>query len=384
MLDNQSSTFIYRQLANIIRKQILAGELKPGDKLLSEFDMVAQYRISRSSVRQAIELLVKEGLVEKVQGKGNFVFNWMASDVQGGTIGLLVPDTRLSLFMNILNGVEAAAKARGYSLVFNYLGKNDKEEMELVQRLKAQSVSGFVIFPHNNNSYDGAIWQLFEEGFPFVLIDRYFPDLPCAFVGVDNFTAAYQAVEHLIQLGHRSIGFGTLSDLSTTTLRDRFAGYQKALSDYGIAFDENWLCRSPSLYDSPVYTEADEINEIGSYRKFFQKRHLPSALFVINDHTAYLVYCAAKAEGIRVPEDLALVGFDDDEFAKLNEVPLTTVGQPFYDIGARAANLLIDKLRGIQTGLQRIMLPTRLIIRQSSAKQTPMTEMPRADIPIAL
>jgi GntR family transcriptional regulator of arabinose operon len=364
-LDKLSPVSLYQQLASIIRKQILQGIYKPGDKLPSEFELVEQSQVSRSSVRQAIDLLAREGLVEIVHGKGNFIHNWRETQTEMGTIGLLVPDERFSLFMNVLNGAEAGARDRGYALIISYMGQDDKTEMQVMQRLKNQNVRGFVIFPRNFVSYDEAIWQLFEEGFPFVLIDRYFPDLPSSFVGIDNFKAAYSAVEYLIKLGHRAIGFATSPDPYTTTIRDRFSGYQAVLRDHGIIPDEKWLCPSSTSYVSPIYTEQGEIKETGFYRTFFKQKTLPTAIFAINDHTAFLVYNAAKSEGIKVPTDLALIGFDNDEFARFNEVPLTTIAQPFSEMGARAASLLIDKLRGVGSGLEQVLLPTRLVIRQS-------------------
>jgi GntR family transcriptional regulator of arabinose operon len=364
-IDKESALPLYQQLAITIRKQILQGIFRQGDKLPSEYELVKQYQISRSSVRQAIDLLVRDGLVEKHHGKGNFIRKWRDGRDEKGIIGLLLPDERFSLFMDVLNGVEASARDRGYSLIVSYTGSDDKAEIEVIQRLRNQNVAGFVIFPRNFITYDEAIWGLFEGGFPFVLIDRYFPELPSSFVGVDNFKAAYQAVEYLINRGHRTIGFATSPDPNTSSIRDRFQGYQAALRDYDIEFNQSWLCESSTIYSSPVFTEQGEVKEMGFFRNFFKRKVLPTAIFAINDHTAYLVYHAAKSEGIQVPQDLSLVGFDNDDFSRINEVPLTTVHQPFREIGARAASLLIDQLRGVGSGLERILLPAHLVIRQS-------------------
>ena len=263
--------------------------------------------------------------------------------------------------------METAAKAREFSVVFSYLGEDNHEEKQTFQRLRSQNIAGFIIFPRNYILYDEAIWQLAKENFPFVLIDRMFPALPSAFVGIDNFNAALQAVEYLVGLGHRSIGFAALAELSTTTIHDRFAGYQHALKKHQISYEANWLFQSPSLYASPVYTDEQEAHETAQFRKLLQRRPLPTAIFAINDITAYLIHKAAKAEGIRIPEELALVGFDDDDYARRSDPPLTTILQPFREIGSRAAHLLIDKVRGVGAGagLEHILLPTRLIIRQS-------------------
>jgi GntR family transcriptional regulator of arabinose operon len=365
-LDKQSSKAIYQQLATIIRKQVLYGEIKPGDKLPSEYELVKLYQISRSSVRQGLDILVAEGLVERVHGKGNFISYWRSTNNEGGTIGLLVPYERFSLFPNIISGIETAAKDRGFTLTINYMGNNDREEKETVKRLINQKIAGFVVYPRNNIAYDEMIWQMYEERFPFVLVDRYFNELACSYVGVDNLSAVYNLVSYLISLGHREIGFIAPKDANTTSIRERYAGYRNALRHNGIEFNEDWLCWSPSTLYSPIHPDQGEENEINFFREYFRNQKLPTALIAVNDYTAYLIFNAAKAEGLEIPADLTLVGFDNDEFARFNEVPLTTVEQPYREVGARAANMLIDMIKGISSTVNRILLPTRLIVRQSS------------------
>ncbi len=364
-LDRKSPIPIYQQLASLIRTQVLTGDLQPGDQLLSELEMVATYQISRYSVRRALDLLVKGGIVKRVQGKGNFILDWNESQDQGGVIGFLVPDTRIFLFMNILNGVVNAANSRGYSTVFSYLGNDEIEEQQNFAQLTARGVSGFIIFPKNDSEYDSAIWQLYQEGFPFVLVDRFFPDLPCPFIGIDNVQSAYNAVSYILSRGYTSIGFATSADMKTTTIRDRYTGYRKVLEDNGIEFHPNWLFQTPTHYSSPIYAEEDELKEVEQYRKLLCRADRPAAIFAINDITAYLLSKAASLEGMRIPQELALVGFDNDAFARRAVTPLTTVAQPFEEIGARAAHLLVDRLRGSPQGFERILLPTQLVIRHS-------------------
>jgi DNA-binding LacI/PurR family transcriptional regulator len=204
--------------------------------------------------------------------------------------------------------------------------------------------------------------------------------LPSSYVGIDNFKAAYHVVEYLIARGHRTIGFATTPDSNTSTIRERYQGYRAALQEHDIDFKQAWLCESSTAYSSPVYTEQGEVKETGFFRNFFKQKELPTAILAINDHTAFLVYNAAKSEGIKVPQDLSLVGFDNDEFARINEVPLTTVAQPFREMGARAASLLIDKVRGVRSGLKRILLPTHLVVRQSCGEMVIRQANPEAQI----
>lgn len=357
-IEKESAISIYNQLATSLRQQILSGKLGPGDKLSPELELAEKYAVSRGTIRQAILLLVSEGLVERVQGKGTFVRHNRENTAPGGVIGLIVPYARDSLTMDILLGAENAAKSRGYSLLFSYTGESLQQEAADIQRMRGENAAGLILFPTSNVSYDKTIWQLHQEGFPLVLVDRYFPDLACDYVVVDNRGGAYWATEHLLNLGHTTVAFVSASDMQTTSVKDRLQGYQRALADHGQAYSENWLC---------CYPKGRTEDEAGleAIREFLRRPDRPRALFAVNDYTALKVVRAAHAEGLTIPKDLALVGFDDIQLAAQLEVPLTTIAQPRYEIGVRAAHLLIDRINGMHTATSHVILPTTLVIRQS-------------------
>ena len=263
-LNKESAVSIYHQIAAKLRDQILRGELGPGGKLSPELDLAEKYQISRGTVRQAILLLVAEGLVERVQGKGTFVRYVETNGSSRGVIGLTLPYARDSLTIDILLGAENAAKSRGYSLLFSYTGEDIQQEAIDIQRMRAENAKGFIIFPSTNITYDETIWQLKKEGFPFVLVDRYFSNLPSEYVGVDNLGGAYHATEHLLNLGHRSIAFVGASDTQTTSVNDRFQGYRRALSDHGIDFQDNWLCSYSVVHN-------DEDGESNAIKNFLHR-----------------------------------------------------------------------------------------------------------------
>lgn len=368
VLDKCSSKALYQQLAGLIRRQVLNGELKPGDRLSSETQLVEQYKISRSSVRQAIDLLETEGLVTCVHGKGNYIRDWRADSTEGGVIALLVPYERLSLFPNTIRGLEKASAELGYSLLFGYMGKNDQEERGYIERLRGQKVAGLVIYPRNGVRRDEVIWQLKEEGFPFVCIDRYFRDMPCSYVGIDHAGAAASVVSYLADLGHQRIGIMLPATLDTTSMQERFQGYLAGMKKNMLSVDEGLVMRLPSESYSPVNPELNEASEIETMRRFFRREKIPSAMLAINDYTAYQFFKAAKAEGVVIPDQMSLFGFDNDEYSRLNEVPISTVEQPFSQIGEQAARLLIDTIAGNQSRIRRINCPTRMVIRDSCAR----------------
>jgi DNA-binding LacI/PurR family transcriptional regulator len=219
-------------------------------------------------------------------------------------------------------------------------------------------VQGLIIFPVSNTTYDPGIWQLQEEHFPLVLIDRYYPDLETDYVGTDNVGGGYRATEHLLILGHQRIGvcLSNIETLQTTSVRDRWTGYCKALEEYGITQDPTLIV------PNKVVSKAEAME---CYISLLQREDRPDAIFAVNDLVALDVLQAARQCNLRVPDDIALVGFDNLNFAAHVHPPLTTVAQSLTDIGLRAGNLLISRIEG-QTGpAKHIELPTQLMIRKS-------------------
>ncbi len=356
-LDKDSAVSIYHQLASALRHQIISGELEPGAKLPPELELADKQGVSRGTARQAVMLLVSEGLVHRVQGKGTFVRALGRSEGRTGVIGLVVPYARDSLTVDILLGAESAAKSRGFSLMFSYTGEDVQQEAQDIRRMREENAAGLIVFPTSNITYDETIWQLHTARFPLVLVDRYFPGLPCSYVVVDNLGGAYRATEHLINLGHTSVAFVSTTGMQTTTVQDRFKGYQRALADRGYAYQADWLCGSSALKDAEA--------EVDAIRAYLRRPDRPRAFFAVNDYTALKVVRAAQAENLRVPDDVAVVGFDDVDVASQISVPLTTVSQPRYELGLRAAHSLIDRVQSQQPTIDQIVLPTTLVVRHS-------------------
>jgi GntR family transcriptional regulator of arabinose operon len=365
-LNRDSGTVLYRQLANILRQRILDGTMPGGAGLPTEFGLSATYGISRGTVRQALSLLADEGLVERVPGRGTFVRHrdGPASQVIGPerAIGLVIPSANDQLSLNILVGVESVAKHRGYQVVFNHSNESLSQEKEDVDRLCADGVAGVIVFPVSDVEYDETIWRLHAVKFPFVLVDRYFPALDCDYVVVDNWGGGYRATEHLIILGHSRIAFlhQAQAGYKTTSVRDRYLGYRKALADYGLPFQAAWASsleyREPSPGDQDISA---------SCVRYLQRADRLDAVFAANDIVAIGLVSAAASLGVHVPDELAIVGFDNLSIAAQIHPPLTTISQPRVDIGVRAAQLLIDRIEGKNGAPEPVVLPTSLVVRDS-------------------
>src|SRR5262249_48399131 len=330
----------------------------------TELDLAEEHQISRGTVRQAMSALVNEGLLERVRGRGTFVRPLPPAALPSPRaaerrIGLVLAHSSGSqLDLDILIGVEHAAKSRGYQVSFAYAEENLEELDRDIARLRADLVAGLIIFPVSDATYDESIWRLSADRIPFVLVDRYFSDLDSDYVVADNVGGGYRATEHLLILGHTRLGFvyASYASLLTTSVRDRWEGYRRALHEYGQPYDESLVFQWPAVSQSGAPDIADQ---------FLLRGDRPSALFAVNDAVALELLRTAQRVGLRVPEDLALVGFDDLNFAAHLSPPLTTVAQPRMDVGLRAGHLLLNRIEGHGGPPRHIELPTSLIDRES-------------------
>lgn len=354
---------IYAQLVNYFRERILGGSFRIGARLPTELEIAREHQISRGTVRQALNILVNEGLLERIPGRGTFVKEPLGSpdtELRSSPkrLGLVLSQPTLQLSIDILIGVEQAAKSRGYEVSLVYTENNPAQQARDIAWLKANEVSGIILFPVDNALADEVLKQLQADGTPLVLIDRYIPGLETDYVVSDNLGGGYRATEHLLILGHRRIGFvySSAANLQTTSVCDRWRGYRKALEEYGLPYEEALVFPDMPL---PPPTAPNV------YDNFVLRPDRPTAVFAVNDTVALAILQAAQRQGVRVPEDLALVGFDDLNFAAYLTPPLTTVAQPRMEIGVRATNLLINRFEGQTSSYQQVELPTNLIVRAS-------------------
>lgn len=355
----------YIKIVDFYRDQILSGRLPAGTRLPTEVEITEEYKLSRGTVRQALNVLVEEGLLERVQGRGTFVGQspliqtYQPLPPTERRIGLILNQMSDQLNMDILIGVEQVLKSKDYQLNFAYNQEDSQQLAIIIDRLRADKAAGLIIFPVSNVIHDNLLSQLQVDKLPFVFVDRYIPDLDIDYVVVNNRAGAYRATEHLLFLGHIRIGFayGYPDALLTTSVRDRFEGYRQALQDYEVPYD-----------DSLLLVDNQQIGPVSSgvYEEMLLQKERPEAIFVVNDWEALKLLQAAQRCGLRIPEDLALVSFDDLPLAAHLNPPLTTIAQPRIELGVQAANLLLSRIEGKFSGPPKhIELPTNLVVRES-------------------
>jgi DNA-binding LacI/PurR family transcriptional regulator len=362
----ESSEPLHARVTARVRDDVRGGLYSPGDRLPSEVDLARQLGVSRGTVRQALVALLDEGLLQTVPGRGTFVSDG-SSQRAAGLIGMILPSVVRARNPELIGGAEEAARHAGYSLILGISGDDRWLETEQIQRIVGQGAYGLIVYTVDGPMDVPALRRLIERGFPVVLIDRYIPDLAVDSVTMDNIGGGFLAVQHLAQQGYRRIGYVSTDNVATSSIVERMAGYHWAMQQYGLDCDADLICTDiRRLLAWPPREPDKQLHNERVLRAFLDRPDRPEAIFVCNDYVAFEVVHVAEQLGLRVPDDLALVGFDNVSYTDYFGVPLTTVEQYRHEVGATAMSLLLDRMAGRRTRLSRTIISTRLIVRRSS------------------
>ncbi len=267
------------------------------------------------------------------------------------TIGLIIPDISNPYYPELSLGIETTASENGYAVIFCNTDRKAEKMEHCVDVLLQKRADGIIIAGGGTDftQVSQALWD-FET--KVALIGRH--NLPFPSVQIDNFQAAYEATSHLVELGHRRIAFIS-GPVNLTSAQDRLAGYRSLLVQQGIGQDDR-LIREGNFGADCGYSTALSL---------LQGNPIPTAIFAANDRMAVGALAAANDLGLHVPNDLAVVGFDDTIVASQIRPSLTTVAVPAYEIGTSVMRLML-KLLADEEFPQTVWLPTKLVIRQSS------------------
>ncbi len=292
--------------------------------------------------------------IETLQYRQNAVARSLRRN-RTGTIGLMISDISNPYFSDLVRGVEDAVYERedNCNLILCNTDENPEKERLYLEVLLEKRVDGLILAPVGGNIE--LLQELAKSNFPLVMVDRYVPDVSADSVVVDNRSAAFALTDHLIQLGHRRIAV-IMAELSASSIEDRVDGYREAHKDAGIALDPNLFVHSNSNIESAKHAGAT----------LLASESAPSAVFCTNNFMTLGMVRALNEFGIRCPEDIAIVGFDDFPLADVFHPPLTVAAQPAYEIGQEATKLLFDRVsrKGSRRATKRT-LETSLLFRES-------------------
>jgi DNA-binding LacI/PurR family transcriptional regulator len=360
------ATPLYHQIAADIREKIASGALPVGARLEPNRDLVNRYDVSVVTVNKALTLLVSEGLIYTRVGRGTFVarkpvakpLDPAGEDGEVGLLGFVLRDLGSPYFSLIAYAAQERADALGCGLVFASSSRGLDNEEQQIRRLRRLGVSGLIIGSMRRHyGTDEPVRELLSAGVPFVMVS-FTDGEGVPFIGTDLERTGYLATRHLLAAGRARIGY--VSDRrgsSPGELRKR--GYRRALAEFRRPVHPEFEFEYPLPGEGQDYWSGYAIGE-----RVAALADRPDAMFVFNDLGAIGFEDALLDCGVRIPEEIAVVGVDDIEESARARVPLTTVRQPTARIGALAVESLVARLRGESTPVRQLFDP-ELVVRES-------------------
>ncbi|MEN2282566.1 LacI family DNA-binding transcriptional regulator [Algoriphagus sp. SE2] len=333
-------------------------------------DIAKELKISVSTVSRALKDYPgisdeTKRKVKEVAEKMNYRPNAIALSLRKSksfTIGVIIPEVVHFFFSTVISGIEEVANSRGYNVILTQTNEKIEREKSSINTMLSNQIDGFMIsFSKETTNFDH-FSKLLDQNYPIVFFDRV-PDIPQAInVMVDDYQGAYDATAHLIAQGYDQIvHLAGPKNLSICLERER--GYRDALTANGISINENFIveCHLGTPEESKEITQ-ELLNS---------SKERPNAIFANNDIVAVGAMMACKEAGLRIPEDIGIVGFSNWQICSMLEPTLTSVYQPGFNIGKKATELLLDmiekKIEPDQID-SPIILKTELIPRKSSQR----------------
>ncbi|MEO2203467.1 GntR family transcriptional regulator [Paenibacillus pabuli] len=370
---------LYQQIQDYVRNIITTQKMKPGDRIPTEKELMDQFQVSKITVANALTGLANEKLIARVPGKGSFVAeeNDMVSvtstpanaakgregTMSTGMVGVIMPSIHDYFAIRLVEGIEQALSEKGYrSMIMFTHGRLDKEK-DVIKELKALGAEGLLIFPVDEENYNEEILGMKLSGFPFVLIDRYLPGVETHYIAADGRRGTRLAVEHLWELGHRDIAICSDSPLQTVTVQERIEGYIEALKAKGSLINPAHM-----ITDFQPLSLLKDAESHPLYRYIVNR--MVTAYISLNGRLGVQIHQMAKQAGLRVPEDVSIVSFDDPTSIVEEFSIFTHVNQFERDMGYQAAVKLLEVLHDHDKAkiYSKILIEPELVVCQTTGK----------------
>jgi DNA-binding LacI/PurR family transcriptional regulator len=358
---------LHEQVRRLLEAEIRSGRIPVGSTLPPEYELSQRFGVSRATVRHALADMVASGMLRRRRGRGTVVLRRapIATGARQATVGLVVPQLSGMFLAHILDGLTPTLHAYGYFLTVESSEFQPGGEQAAMDRLFERGVCALLLVPTSLCATPPeafAAWQ--DEGRPLVFLDRYRPDVEACVVASDNLRGGYLLGRHLLQTGRSRVAVLVSRDYPSTSVADRQRGLLWALTDAGCQPDRIEEIFLPRDFSTPLPVL---VREALRERFLAQRRDLPDALMCANDELAMVAMAVLAELGLRVPEDVAVTGFDDLPYAAYLTPPLTTVRQDAVAMGREAARLLAALLAGQRPQPSHVRLPVSLVVRGSTA-----------------
>jgi LacI family transcriptional regulator len=336
-----------------------------GKKDITIYDIARVLGLSPATVSRglkdhpAINIKTRKRIMDMAREMG-YRSNSFASNLRmqkTNTIGIIVHELKSQFISSVLAGIEKVATEAGYDLIIGHSSETYRKEASNAHNLFHKRVDGLIASLAFDTRDMDHFDPFVQKGIPIVFFDRVEDFAYGTRVVIDNVRAGYEATAHLAAQGCRRIAHIT-ANLARNVYAGRLKGYQQALADFGLAYDTDLL----------IINDLSEAAAIRAARQILAMEQRPDGVFATNDFFAAVFQQNLKEGGIRVPEDIALVGFNNDVISKIIQPKLTTINYPGEEMGEQAARSLLDQLAGLSSArtTDTIIIRSELIIRESS------------------
>lgn len=341
--------------------------MKP-KKEVTIYDIAQKLELSSATVSRALQdnPAINKNTRKRIQDAARelgYRHNTFASSLRTqktNTIGIIVHELNSNFITSVLSGIEKVTTEAGYDLIITHSSESFKKEMANANNLFHKRVDGLIASLAFDTKNLDHYKQYEEKGIPVIFFDRVEENSDSTKVIIDNYKGGYHATQHLIEQGCKRIVLVT-ANLSRNVYAQRHKGYSDALFDNNIPYNNEYV----------LIKDLSEQCGMEAALQILKMKPLPDGAFITNDFSAAVCMQTLKEHGIRIPEDIAMVGFNNDAIGKIIEPQLTTIDYPGMDIGEIAARNLINHLKGISNikNTNTIVVRSNLIIRKSSLKK---------------
>lgn len=378
---------LYRKIYDDLLQQIADQTLKPGDKLPTESELMALYRVSRITASRAMNELAQNGYIVRTRKSGSFVrdpkepFTESASFSHPMAVIAFVTSVETTALGNLINGMQLAARNYGYVLSVHISNRDIHTERRILEDLLYSNVSGVICWAIESYANIELFTQLKMRDIPVVLLDHPIVGVEVPVVTSDNVTASYELTKRLIAKGHKHLAYCGFSYISSFNEQRRIKGYINALKEHQIPLNSDYILHLNPDTDSNLMTEEDALQVEYARSMLLRLRTLPqppTALICAHDMLAAHLEKEALELGIAVPDELSITGFDDLFFCDHLAVPLSSVAQDFFSLGETAVEQLVLLITGKEPE-PLTLLPCRIIERQSVCNLNAKRNAPKKD-----
>lgn len=338
-VDMDKATPKYLELVKWINEQIQEKKLVAGQKMYSENELKEMFGVSRQTVRHAIGVLEQDGVIRRIQGSGTYINdNRLANLSKRMRVAVVTTYVDGYIFPRTIQGIENVLLEEGYSVQIAFTNNQNGREKTILEDIISRDEVAGIIVETTKSGIPNPNLHLYREirkrRIPVIFINSYYPQLKIPHVSINDHMAGWKMTKHLISVGHRKIG--GIFKVDDGQGRLRYSGYMDAMLDAGLEVDDAKI----------LWIDTEDVKHLEKLAdRILDRFEGCTGLFCYNDEVAFGLLEIFKKAGIRVPQDISIVGVDDSELAVLSEVKITSAPHPMDKLGKKAAENLLHMIK---------------------------------------